>query len=258
MQQSTLSLRLKKFLVLCLPIIVAVVVWLIYYASTFHVISITPATNNIATVTPSLTVNFSQNIVNSSLKVVAQSSFISNTTIHGKAVTFTLNAPLQAGQTYTVTIASVANQKGKVLQNIVLSFKPKVVPFDQLPASEQTEILNNQAKAPSRQTTVFFGTDSLIDHGLSSQQAQYYQQAVSNYVASLHTNLTGAVIDPGSIAQAPLDGSGLFRVKFSVTINTQKYSAAIAYSGLSDAELFLYSPSTQQQVFDSGDLGASQ
>ncbi len=107
---------------------------------------------------------------------------------------------------------------------------------------------------------IFLGIDTLITHGLSSDQATYMKQAFFNYSQVNHLNIqqvsitsssvTTGILNPGTDNQANY-------ANFSVIFDDKtKVTAQLQYSGLYNTELFLYD-AKGTQIYDSGLLPGS-
>jgi hypothetical protein len=258
MEQTTFVKRLRQLLVVMVAVVLLYCIWLAYYATTFHVISTNPHINNVDTTSPTLEINFSKAVASAGYTVSSNPSIVSRSTATAKQLTLHLVTPLSTSQSYTITIKSITDNKGKQLKTISYTFTPKSVGYASLPASQQAATLKQQQAAASNQPPSFLGMDTLITDGVSTEQVQAMETAIENFAQTTNLHLTSTVIDDSSVqAGAPNENNeALFTVDFSVSINGTSYQAVLDYTGITSAELILSNPSTGAQVFDSGMLSA--
>lgn len=257
MEQSSFR---KYFKLAIAAIVVVAVIWLgwsIYYATTFHVINTEPSSNNVSTQTPFFKLSFSRAVSSSKLSYTSNPSIIASSNVNNKVLTLNLHYPLNANTKYTITIMSIYDTGGSKLTNISLTFTPKYTAYNKLPANQQAVILKQQQVAANNQPPNFSGTSSLISQGLSTQQVQIFQQAITSFAKSTNLDLKSAVIDEASVTTGPINPDGTFSVTFSLFVNSTSYEAKFQYVGLTDGELFLYNPQSGSQIFDSGVINLS-
>lgn len=134
-------------LIVVVAVIAAIVIGILYVLSLpFHLVNTTPSTASIATYTPTLDLNFNRELDNAKTATpVADQNIIRSSSVSGKTLTINLTS-LAENKTYTITIAVVQAKDGSQIRNISLKFKPKYVPADKLPKSQQQTLLNNQDK----------------------------------------------------------------------------------------------------------------
>ncbi|HUD06380.1 MAG TPA: Ig-like domain-containing protein [Candidatus Saccharimonadales bacterium] len=253
MNHSIFQKRTRIVFVLAAVLVVFWVIWLIYYASTFHVVSTNPGMSNVATDSSSIKISFNRPISSSNLIVVSNPSIVTSTKVSYKALVLSLSYPLNQSTRYTLTVVSVTDNLGKQLKNLVFTFTPKYVPYANLPVSQQKTIFQ-QPPTASDQPPDFGDTSGLINQGLSTQQVQDYEQGVTAFAQTTNIKLSSAIINQSSITTGPINPDGIFVINFSVSINETVYNASFQYSGLNSGELFLHNTSSGSQVFDSGIL----
>lgn len=120
---------------------------------TFYLTETNPRTGSISYLTPYIDVSFSQPINTNfnDFGVVTDEPIVETTETNDKTLRiFLIN--LSRNQDYSLTIPFIESVDGDRLDNIVLEFKAKDIPFEQLSEPHQQYILNNQDQLPITHT----------------------------------------------------------------------------------------------------------
>ncbi len=255
--QTPAARQARSILLVVICLLLVLIGYNIYRAFQFHLVGSTPGKTSISTISPYVTLNFNQTLVSGGAQVDANPGVFSSYAISGKSITFNLATPLTTGKNYAITIHSLASTKGSKITTVVFSFKTKVIPFQKLPQDQQAAILKNQtARTPSRDSITYEGTNTLLDHGISATQVNDLKQALFNFTQIQHKTVsTVTLTNPVFIPFDPHGTSGVASSTFSVTFDSgSPYNATFSFSGLSTGRLLLVTPTSGQQVYDSGDI----
>ncbi len=115
--------------------------------------------------------------------------------------------------------------------------------------SEPTNFVTQDTSGASKITPIvstdpeFISFDSLIDKGLSTDQATGIKYGFSQYNKSLTTPIKTITVDTESIRSAPRDRNNPNAnsiVSFDVNLDDKTNKARVEFSGLSDVWLYLY------------------
>lgn len=108
----------------------------------------------------------------------------------------------------------------------------------------------NPPKADQNHAPSFYGTEAFIDSGLTTNQVNGLIKALEKY-APRSNNIN---IDTNSLTPGPHDPDKVspFTINFKIAIDSVTYNGKIVYSGLKDIHLYLYSPASGRQIYDSG------
>jgi hypothetical protein len=103
--------------------------------------------------------------------------------------------------------------------------------------------------------TNYSGFDALLDHGLTSVQANNLQTAFAKYDSGAST----ISVDTSSVSTTMNNGSSppTQLMNFTATIDGKDYSASVDYTDLSSVRLVLYDQSSHKQLFDSGKINSA-
>lgn len=146
----------KNLLISIIILIILIPVFAYITASRgFRVTGYSPALNNIATVTPYLDVNFSNDVSKSNLNIYSPQSIVSSyKIISPKTVRVYFNIPFSENTKYQLILGIVGSTNGKILRNYSFSFNPVYINSQSLPKSQQQYLLSQQDKPKSE----IFGT----------------------------------------------------------------------------------------------------
>jgi len=245
--------QIKIVLMLLIFFAILVTAWLLYYASTFHLINTDPSAGEINTITPYITFNFSKALAKTKYQITIQPSETYSETVNQKSLTINLSSTLKSNQKYTIIIPVVSDTSGQQIKNLSLVFTPTQVPYTKIPANQQKAILKRQALGTAKnQKPVFIGTSALINSGLSSEQIILLEQALSQYQEKAKVfKINESSVEPGP--RNP-NTSTQFSLNFSLSIENTPYNATLNYTSITNINLILYNPTTDAQVYDSGVL----
>ncbi len=217
-----------------------------YTANKFHVVSTNPNINDMATVTPFFKINFNKQLSKSGVSISSSPSIISSYAISGKQLILNLDTPTITNTHYTITVHSIHDQQNVYLHNLVFPFTPTYIAYSELPTDQRNALLKEQLNSPFGHTATFTGTSALINNGLTNTQVQAFEQYAQNFAYTNKITLRTVLVNQSSVTTAPLDGSGVFSLIFTMSINGNPYKAAIKYSDPSTIELFIFNTSGKQ------------
>jgi hypothetical protein len=138
--------RLRMLVAVVIVLIGGLIIYEIVRSFQLHIVSTDPALSDVATVSPFLKVNFNNPLSSSNLSVSSQSGIIQSYSVANKTLTINFVEPLALQQTYTITIASVADTAGKRLTNTKLSFIAKYVSSNKLSTAQTQAQLQTQSQ----------------------------------------------------------------------------------------------------------------
>jgi hypothetical protein len=103
--------------------------------------------------------------------------------------------------------------------------------------------------------TNYSGFNALLDHGLTSVQANNLQTAFAKYDSGAST----ISVDTSSVSTTMDNSSSppIQLMNFTATIDGKDYSASVDYTDLSSVRLVLYDQSSHKQLFDSGKINSA-
>lgn len=133
-------------------ILVAIMGYLIYLQTTFRIVSTDPNLSSFSIATAVLKVNFSHALLNADLVVDASNDIMTSASVSGKTLSINLKPILNSGQTYTVTIKSISDTKGKHIMNKNLKFTAKTTDFTKSSPAQQQATLQRQQQRPAAQS----------------------------------------------------------------------------------------------------------
>lgn len=242
------SNKYRKLIILIVLILILVGGYQIYRSTKFHVVDTNPSVNSVATLSPFIKVNFNKTILSKGISVSSTGGATDSFGVNGKTITINLNYPLSSNKVYSITINNVRDSSGAELSNLVFSFKPSNIVFNNLPQDEQKSIVNNQDHYNSQGFNIsYVNTDDLINNGMSTTQLVLLEE----YFSEFDPSATTVTINPGSIGiyAAPAPAKAMF--KFSVTVDSMSYNAQASYTFLDNLSLTLFNSQTGAQVFNS-------
>jgi hypothetical protein len=202
----------------------------------FKVVSTTPATSNVADVSPSFSVTYTKPLSKNNLSVTSSPSIITSYGIKGSTLDIDLAEPLTNGKRYTITVTSITDTTGKKLLNQQFTFKPKYVASQNLPSDQQQALLKDQqtytnaeakenpivshlpystldfSLTPTYQgSQLILQAQILLAPGVTGSQAAadtaQYEQQVTQYIQSLGLNPANYTIQY-QIVNETLGGAG--------------------------------------------------
>lgn len=241
---------LKPLAIICGVLLVLLGAYQIYLASHFRVSGTDPKMNHVAAVSPYIKIKFNRELSSKKISVTSSYSVVKSYHVEGKNLVVDLKSPMTADYKYWIKINYIADQKGDVLRDKTFNFTPKNIPFDELSEDQQQALLAVQRKRPpSANDIAFSGIDTLVNGGLTADQAEIIQRDFFNFAPKAKT----VTIDKSSIVETPHNrnsASTFDTTTFTVKVGSQTYSAKIEYSYLGDVRLYLYD-NTGALVFDS-------
>lgn len=241
--------KYRKLAIFIVLLIVIITFGLQFYdVIKFHVIGTDPSVNSIGTLSPFLKVSFNKELSSKNVSISSPSGAGSSYKVQDKVLIIYLNYPLTADKMYSVDIASVYDSSGAKLSNLVFSFKPTNIPFNDLPQDEQNALVNSQDhyNIPGINIT-YVNTNDLINNGMSTTQLALLEKYFSEYKPSAKT----VTFDPNSIGIYAATPPAVAMFKFDVSIDGTNYNAEASYTFLNNITLSLYNPQTGALVFDS-------
>lgn len=233
---------------------------LIYQSLQFHIVSVTPSTDNFPASSPVLLIDFSKPLAKTTLTTAWNPGISSSYAISGQRLTINIQSALEVSKQYTVTIKGVKAQTNETLGDITYTFTAQDISYGNLPKEIQQAIFSqqDQPQAPSRNTITFGGTDGLISQGISTYQIEALKQAVFLFGQNSKTTIHTASVDDTTISIPPYDTRSVptyFTMSFDITINTTRYHATLLYNDVDTMRLQL--SVNNAQVYDSGDINGS-
>lgn len=248
--------RLKVFIIGVIFIIILLTIFIIYKNSLFRVTNTNPSINNMSTITPDIIINFNRNLSTHNIILSSIPKIITSYKVSGQYLQVNLKTPTNIQTSYSLIINSISDNKGTTLHNIHLSFIPQTIPFNQLPKNQQNMILKQQSTKTSKNTVIYQGTNQLINNGVTSRQVKDYIKAISLFGQQNHILISAVSIIPSSVTSPPYTpGQNPYVINFNININNTPYKATFNYySNLVSAQLLLFNPTTNKQVFNSGIL----
>lgn len=245
----------RKLIVLVVILAVAVLGWWVWQISQFHIVKTDPKLSQVATLSESLTIYFSDEINPASFRLSDTYGIVSDKPeFHGKQVVIPLSSLTEAAR-YSLTVTSVKNTDGEMLVNQKLDFTTKDIPYAKLSKSQQQALVNSQDRPVYSVNTLNYSRfNDLLDYGITSDQLQNIKQALFDYSNVAHKQFWTMTLTPDSIAVAtykPGSGSTKNSASFSVRLNNETFRATIDYDLLADdVHLVLQNPGGAT-VFDS-------
>ena len=216
----------------------------------FHIVSTNPKTNNVASVSPFLEINFNHTLSPKGLSVSSQPSIIDTYVVKGKVLDLILKSPLATSTTYTISLTDISDSNGNKLSK-ALSFKPKDLSYNQLSKQQQQALLQQQTTHPqSKNNNSFLGFDDFLTYGITTTQLNSLEQIIFNFSPSAKV----VTLDTGSVSPVPHNAESTSTsdsINFSLKIGSKDYNAKIDYSSLTVIRLYLYDPSDGSLVYDS-------
>ena len=137
--------KTKVFIGLCL-IIAAIVFSVVSIVLPFHIVRTDPGSQNVATLTPFFNIEFNKPLSASGLSVSSELRRYQSYRIQQKTLSLTLNYPLTAGATYTITVKSVQSVGGHKISSKTFKFTPKKIAYDKLSADQKAAIIKGQSQ----------------------------------------------------------------------------------------------------------------
>lgn len=138
------SKSIKRAAAAIVVILVGVLIYAVIQNQRFHLIGTNPSMSSVATISPFIKLNYNKVIDAKSVSISASDSSVSGQAVQGKTIILTLN-PLTKGKTYTINIRRVSSISGSSIYNQNLSFVPKFIDYNDLPADQREAIMKKQA-----------------------------------------------------------------------------------------------------------------
>ncbi len=135
--------QFKQFSLISILIILLFIIYFTYRVISFHLVSINPDINNINTVAPNLSFNFSQKLVKD-VKVVTSPNFILSYKVENNEIILNLNIPLKTDVLYKIKISNIQSQNGSKIRDLNYSFRAVFNP-NGLNNNQEKTLLQNQA-----------------------------------------------------------------------------------------------------------------
>ncbi len=217
----------KRVALVVVLLIVAFIGYILFTSNPtgFRISKTDPKLGDVATLTSFIKVEFSEPIVEDSVKIPNQAT-VKRYEVENQSIKFYLNG-LDKGKKQTITIESVISAKtGAKLNNEKLSYKPKEVPWDRIPREQQVARLDEQDKKAD--TT----RDPVLDY-MPYTTPDYKITAVVDQTVKLHALITPAsadasetgVVDPRTLAQYK---SAVVKYLQSIKIDPVKYDLSFS------------------------------
>ncbi|HUA13584.1 MAG TPA: hypothetical protein VL989_03735 [Candidatus Sulfotelmatobacter sp.] len=252
MQEFNQGKWLKRTVLVLVVIVLAVIGFSVFKNIGFRISGVEPDTSNFASISPFMKISFNRTLSSKGLVLSSSYSIISSYKVSGSDLFVDLKVPLTAGYPYYVKVVRVQDTKGNVLKNQTISFTPKNIAFQNLSPDQQRALLETQAKKPDSKANITYNNfDYLTNYGLTDTQVDTLEQAFFNFKEDAKV----VTISTPSVAAAPHSAdtsSTQGTITFSVSVDGTDYNASVNYTQLGvDAQLYLYNPSTNAQVFNS-------
>lgn len=153
----------------------------------------------------------------------------------------------------TVYFGTVPDSNGK--GGNIYQFFPN---YNNLSKDQQQALLAVKQSSLPQTPPTYYGTDDLLNIGLSSDQLNSVEYAFGQYFRSAKKTVKRIDISSvQAVSRNPNDPSPLNTVNFNVTFNTNdSYQARVDYSSITTIHLYLYNPTNNALVYDSGDVSS--
>jgi hypothetical protein len=140
------KMMIRRLIVLGALVLLGVGGWVVYYSSTFHVVSTTPKNHGSISTYGAVVVNFSQALPSNSgvNQITLSPSVVGQSTTQGKTLTFVPANPLTSGKTYRAVLSNITSGNGKHLADVSLTFSVVTIPFSKLPKADQDRYVSHQ------------------------------------------------------------------------------------------------------------------
>lgn len=201
---------------------------------TFSITGVSPTPSSIATLSPEFRIYFTHAPNPSSLKISDKNYAYLDYRIEKNTLIIDLNQPLDKNKTYSISIDSVSDYKGRVITGKQYTFKPKDIAYDKLPEDQRAAFIDEQDKPmPSPETIAFSGMDRLVAHGLSNPQRIDLEWEYFNYKPA--AKKISLDID-NAVQTRNTQGPG-FIMSIPTTIDGSAYTSVVNYWGLQNVSL---------------------
>jgi hypothetical protein len=252
MQPNPAMNKQIKLLLLMLGVVfVCGIGYLVYSSSKFHIVSTSPKSGNVASVSPFFKVNFNKKLSDKGFTVTSVPLITESPTVNGKTLSMILDGPLDTNKIYTITINNISDTAGHVIASKTFTLAPRYISSQDLPKDQAQYLLKQQStKTPSKTNVAFSGMDGFLDAGLTSAQLYNLEETIFRYKTSVHS----VSVDPNTIQPGPHNPNTdiSFTLNFNVTIDSTAYKGTIVYSDLEGIDLHLYNPQNNSEVYHSG------
>ena len=230
---------------------------LVFQASRFHLVNITPGLKAVTILTSSVSFNYSSKLSETGIRVSSGDKIISSFSVRDKRLVVSLNSiDLNVGEKYTITVGPLIDIRSRKLAEKTYSFKVVGVSLDELSKSQRAAIIKQQDSVTYTRSSInYFGLDVLTNNGLSANQLEDVKQAFFLYSNSIKHKISQVTVLNDSLMLGPYNSNDPDPVSsstFSIKIDNIELGAKLVYSGLSSAELYLYDQVGGKQLFDSG------
>ncbi len=142
-KNKILSTRIKILILIVLIFLIGLIMFSVIQSRKFQVVSTNPSISQLYIISPSLEIDFNQNIksVNLSSNPLAILSY----KINKSKLLINFRLPLNSKQKYTISLLRVTSSNNQSLYNISYSFTP-IFKVNNLPASQSRSLLDGQAQ----------------------------------------------------------------------------------------------------------------
>ena len=142
-KNKILSTRIKILILIVLIFLIGLIMLSIFQSRKFQVVSTNPSISQLYIISPSLEIDFNQNI--KSVNISSNTLAILSYGINKNKLLINFRLPLNSKQKYTISLSRVTSSSNQSLYNISYSFTP-IFKVNNLPASQSQRLLEGQAQ----------------------------------------------------------------------------------------------------------------
>jgi hypothetical protein len=211
---------------------------------------------NVAAASAYIDINFSKDIVASSLSIKYSEPFVRKTEIGENNVRLDLqHGGFKVGREYTITIVRVDSTSGKQILNKQLRFTAKDVPVSKLGKSQQQALVNKQDQYPYAPEYISYpGFDALLTRGVSSEQLQSMKESMFNYSNAVKKQFNTITLETSSVTYQRHDPEAADlkdHLTFRVKLGSDIYLTSVALDPIDNTAVLQLTNSEGVVVYDS-------
>jgi hypothetical protein len=247
-------------------VVIVIAIASVSTAASFRLVSTDPRNNDTPHQYATVSFKFSRPLAATSdtVNTVTFSPAVQGTTkVSGDTISFTPATSYSINVTYLATVKNVTSANGEHSGDASLSFTPKYVDVNQLPADvqkrliQQTDVAEDKPEPYSPSTIAIAGSNDLVAIGMNDNQMNDLQAALYRFFTSKNQEVRAVTV--GGIVGAPHQiGSFKDSATFDIGIESKiSYHAKVSYLG-NTIHLILTDAATGKQVYDSGELNVNQ
>ncbi len=145
-----------------------------------------------------------------------------------------------------------------IVIGVLLFSHPTKSPSNPTTTPAPTNNSNGNGTTNAEEGIQFLGVDSLLNHGLTSDQAAGFQKAMNQFIAKGHDTKTVKILSDTVVATIhSSDSNDHDRMTFQFQLDDGTYNAQLEYFDLTSIELFIYNSAGNSLLFDSGKIDSS-